>query len=89
MKRILCVLLAVCLLLSGCHGRKVVQDQPTEEVGSSFRIPDAFDTSRKYEITFWAKNDNNSTQRDIYGQAVKDFQAIYPNLTVNLRLYND
>ncbi|MBQ8359014.1 MAG: extracellular solute-binding protein [Oscillospiraceae bacterium] len=89
MKRILCVLLAVCLLLSGCHGRKVVQDQPTEEVGSSFRIPDAFDTSRKYEITFWAKNDNNSTQRDIYGQAVKDFQAIYPNITVNLRLYND
>ena len=89
MKKLLCALLAACLLLSGCHGKKVVQDQSTEEVGSSFRIPEAFDTSRKYEITFWAKNDNNGTQRDIYKQAVADFQSIYPNITVNLRLYND
>lgn len=91
MKKALCVLLFVSLLLtvSGCHGRKVVQHQAPEEVVSSFRIPESFDAYRKHNITFWAKNDNNSTQRDIYGQAVKDFQTLYPNITVNLRLYND
>ena len=35
-------------LLTGCHGAK---DQ------SAFTIPGEFDTSRDYEITFWAKND--------------------------------
>jgi len=91
MKKILCVLLLVCLLFTatGCHGRMAVQNDAEQTVVNSFRIPESFDMSRKYNITFWAKNDNNSTQRDIYGQAVKDFQTLYPNITVNLRLYND
>ena len=42
-----------------------------------------------YEITFWAKNDTNKTQVDIYKQAIADFEALYPNITVNLRLYTD
>ena len=29
------------------------------------------------------------TQVDIYHQAISDFQEIYPNITVNLRLYTD
>ena len=52
MKKILCVSLILVLLLpvlSSCHG---VQDPPT-----TFITPDAFDTSREYEIVFWAKND--------------------------------
>ena len=53
----------------------------------SFSIPEQLDTSRQYEITFWAKNDTNKTQTDIYKKAITDFQTLYPNITVNLRLY--
>ena len=72
--------LAVGLLLTGCHGSR-------EQ--AAFTVPDSFDTSRDYEITFWAKNDTNKTQTDIYKQAIEDFQALYPNITVTLRLYTD
>lgn len=67
-------------LLTGCHGAK---DQ------SAFTIPGEFDTSRDYEITFWAKNDTNKTQTEIYKKAISDFEALYPNITVDLRLYTD
>ena len=83
MKKILSVLLAALLaagLLSGCHGAR-------EQ--AAFAIPQSFDESRSYEITFWAKNDTNITQANIYKQAIADFQALYPNITVNLRLYTD
>lgn len=66
--------------LTGCHGA-VAQEQ--------FEIPETFDTSRQYEITFWAKNDTNITQTKIYEQAIADFETLYPNITVNLRLYTD
>ncbi len=68
------------LLLSGCHGSGEAK---------VFEIPAQFDTSRNYEISFWAKNDTNMTQVDIYKQAIADFEALYPNITVNLRLYTD
>ena len=68
------------LVLSGCHGSRE---------SASFSIPEEFDTSRNYEITFWAKNDTNKTQTDIYKKAIEDFQELYPNITVNLRLYTD
>ena len=29
------------------------------------------------------------TQTAIYEQAIEDFEALYPNITVNLRLYTD
>jgi len=82
-KRILSLALAavlLCGLLSGCHGSKKK---------SAFVIPDTFDTSRNYEITFWAKNDTNLTQVGIYKQAITDFQTLYPNIKVNLRLYTN
>ena len=90
MKKILCILLAVCLLftLSGCHGRKVLQSADTPQA-QDYVIPENFDTSRNYEISFWAKNDTNMTQVGIYKQAIADFQKLYPNITVNLRLYTD
>ena len=47
------------------------------------------DTSKNYEITFWAKNDTNKTQTKIYEQAIADFEELYPNIQVNLRLYTD
>ena len=68
------------LMLTGCHG---------SEKTESFVIPEEFDTEREYEITFWAKNDTNKTQTAIYEKAISDFEALYPNITVVLRLYTD
>ena len=91
MKKFTALLLATVMLLtfSGCHGRIKVQSDATEPVVSSFKVPESFDTSRNYEITFWAKNDNNATQREIYQKAIADFQELYPNIKVQLRPYND
>ena len=90
MKKALCILLSLCLLLSlaGCHGRQVLQAEQ-EAAAPAFQLPDTFDTSKQYEISFWAKNDTNMTQVNIYKKAIEDFQALYPNITVNLRLYTD
>ncbi len=82
MKKLLSLLLLAALLcsLAGCHGSAEAK---------VFAIPETFDTSRNYEISFWAKNDTNATQVAIYRQAIADFEALYPNITVNLRLYTD
>ena len=45
------------LFLTGCHGSKGL---------SAFAVPESFDETRNYEITFWAKNDTNKTQTAIY-----------------------
>ena len=76
------VLLAVLLALglSGCHGKKN---------SAAFAVPEAFDETGKYTLTFWAKNDTNRTQTKIYEQAIADFEALYPNISVDLRLYTD
>ncbi len=72
--------LLLSMLLTGCHGTKGQE---------AFKIPEEFDTSREYEITFWAKNDTNKTQTEIYEKAIADFESIYPNIRVNLRLYTN
>ena len=80
-KRMLLPLLLVsCLLLSGCHG---AQDK------DAFLLPAAFDESRTYDITFWAKTESNVTQANIYKAAIEQFQQIYPNIRVTLKLYTD
>ncbi|MCL1849089.1 MAG: extracellular solute-binding protein [Clostridiales bacterium] len=66
--------------LNGCHGSKGL---------GAFQIPESFDVSRDHEITFWAKNDTNKTQTEIYRKAIADFESLYPNITVTLRLYTD
>lgn len=76
----LAALAASCLLLFGCHGSRKLD---------TFAMPDGFDTSRDYEITFWAKNDTNKTQTEIYAKAISDFEALYPNIRVTLRLYTN
>ena len=82
MKRLVSLALALVLLLSlsACHGAKEKH---------SFEMPAEFDTSKSYEISFWAKNDTNMTQVEIYKKAIADFEALYPNVKVNLRLYTD
>lgn len=72
--------LACPLFLTGCHGHEGLP---------AFEMPQEFDSSRSYEITFWAKNDTNKTQTKIYEKAISDFEKVYPNITVNLRLYTD
>lgn len=68
------------VVFSGCHGAPA---------RSGFEVPEAFDESKEYEITFWAKNDTNKAQTEIYKKAISDFEKMYPNITVNLRLYTD
>ena len=75
-----CLLLGMACMLTGCHGSKGMQ---------SFEIPEEFDESKQYEITFWAKNDTNKTQTAVYEKAIEDFEKLYPNITINMRLYTD
>ena len=74
------IMLSCLFLFTGCHG---------SQERSIFQIPDKFDESRDYEITFWAKNDTNKTQVKIYEQAVEDFEKLYPNIHVTIRFYTD
>ena len=82
MKKLLALLLCLVLALTaaGCHGSRQT---------NAFVPPEDFDESRRYEISFWAKNDTNMTQVEIYKKAISDFESLYPNITVNLRLYTD
>ena len=90
MKKGICIFLSAVLLLglSGCHG-KLQESNYVQNVESSFVMPENFDTTKNHEITFWAKNDTNLTQVAIYKKAIADFEELYPNVKVNLRLYTD
>ena len=68
------------LALTGCHGSKG---------RTEFEVPKEFDGTRSFEITFWAKNDTNKTQTEIYQEAVREFEKCYPNIHVNIRLYTN
>ena len=83
MKKKACLLTALVLallLLTSCH-RQVDR--------AAFTVPEAFDETAPVEIIFWAKNDTNQTQTDIYKKAMADFEALYPNVNVTMRLYTD
>ena len=82
-KRLVCVTVMTAVissLLSGCHGKRAA---------SEFTMPDDLILDGTYEISFWAKNDTNKNQTMIYDRAIKDFEKLYPNIHVNLRLYTD
>jgi len=78
--RILTFTVLICLSFSSCHGRKGL---------APFSIPETFDASRKLELTFWAKNDTNKIQTEAYEKAIRDFEKLYPNVKVNLKIYTD
>jgi len=80
-KLALILVLVMCLTaLCSCH----------QQVNrGSFALPENFDESSPVEIVFWAKNDTNQTQTAIYKKAMADFEALYPNITVTMRLYTD
>lgn len=68
------------LLLAGCHGKHEAR---------AFTPPETFDENTPVEITFWAKNDTNKNQTDVYKKAIADFEKLYPNIKVNMKLYTD
>ena len=83
MKRICALILTVALclpMLAGCHGAKRM---------NAFEIPEEFDISKQHTITFWAKSDTNVKQTNIYKKAIEDFEALYPNIHVELKIYTD
>ena len=82
MKKIfLSIIVIVIVLVSvGCHRGK------TRE---AFKIPEDFDDTKEYNITFWSKNDSNKTQKQIYNDAIKRFNEYYPNIHVEIVSYTD
>lgn len=82
MKKLFTLLACFLILftLCGCHGQSKT---------TTFEVPETFDETKEYEITFWAKNDSNKTQVAIYKQAIEDFEKLYPNIHVNLSLYTN
>lgn len=67
-------------LLTSCHGKKDYEE---------FEIPGEFDTEKQYEIVFWAKNEKNIKQTNVYKKAIADFEKIYPNIDITMKLYSD
>ena len=75
---VLCIFfMTICFI--GCHG---------QTKNALLPIPDEFDTTRNYEISFWAKNDDNLVQQQIYDETIKRFQEYYPNIKVNIVQYS-
>ncbi len=81
MKKLLSVIILISLALSlaACHGRSRL---------STFEVPHGLGDG-EYEITFWAKNDTNRVQSEIYKKAKEDFEALYPNIKVTIRFYTN
>lgn len=82
MKKLFCLALALLLAVpffTACHGNRRL---------AGFTVPDGLGDG-KYEITFWAKNDTNKVQSAIYTKAKDDFEALYPNIKINIRFYTN
>ncbi len=91
---VLALLTAICAsLLASCHGKRVDKDVDSATNYSAamtdFPVPESFDTSKEYEITFWAKSDSNKIQTAVYKKAVEDFERLYPNIKVKLSIETD
>ncbi len=82
-RKITLLLLFIALLtvfLASCHGRKNYDP---------FVMPSDFNEGKTYEITFWAKNENNANQRAVYDNAIAEFEKLYPNIDVTIKHYTD
>ena len=80
------VLILMLVFLSGCHGRL---DSKEAGGAGNASVPESFDDNKQIELVFWAKNDTNKVQTAVYTKAIEDFEAMYPNVKINLRLYAD
>ena len=77
---LLLTLVLASVVLMSCHGRQGLDP---------FVMPESFDEEKEYNITFWAKNENNAIQRGVYNDAIARFESLYPNIKVNIKHYND
>ena len=84
--KLLSAFLAILLIISiftsltACHGLVALPE---------FHVVEDFNPDAQIDITFWAKNENNRTQQEVYRNAVQDFEKLYPNINVTLKLYSD
>lgn len=77
--KIFALLLVLSLMLSGCHGARE---------RTTFRLPEDLDTSRNFTAHLLGpKRYPTSTRCNVYKQAIGEFEALYPNITVEMRLY--
>lgn len=76
---ILNFIILTILLLVSCHGNKALPE---------FVIPEELE-DREFNLTFWAKNDTNKTQQEIYDNAIKEFNKYYPNIHIEITQYRD
>ncbi len=91
------ILAVICAIitptLASCHGKIVDKntDAATNYSASltEFIPPESFDTSKQYNITFWAKSDSNKYQTAIYKKAAEDFEKLYPNIKVTISIEMD
>ena len=74
MKKCFMVFSFVLILISlcSCHGTLVEKKPPVNLV--DFEVPEAFDETKSFELTFWAKNDTNKVQQAIFLNAVHSFE---------------
>ena len=82
---VLVLVLGLCVM-SGCHG--TLTTKATIGAGAT-DVPAQFDETKPIELVFWAKNDTNKVQTAVYTQAIEDFEKLYPNVKITLRLYSD
>ncbi len=92
----LLLLTSVAVSLFSCHGKLDPTANDTEanatnysETLLGYKLPESFDETKQYEISFWAKSDSNATQTAIYQKAIADFEKLYPNVKVNLLVEMD
>ena len=88
------VCISLILSLSSCHGKYKPKDKDESlsdysSALTDYELPEEFDTSKNYEITFVAKSDSNATQTNIYRKAIEEFEALYPNIKVKLSIEFD
>ena len=77
----LCLCLCICFaMLASCHGARETVE---------FKIPENFNPDSEYNLVFWAKNENNSSQRAVYEDAIAGFNKLYPNISVTIKHYTD
>ena len=83
LRKVVIIITLVAILvtsLSSCHGNRAYDP---------FEMPESFDSTQEYNITFWAKNDTNNKQVAVYNDAVKAFEELYPNINVTIKFYTD
>lgn len=77
----------ILISLCSCHGTLIEKRPPVNLV--DFEVPETFDETKKFELTFWAKNDTNKVQQAIFQNAVHSFEELYPNIHINVVQYSD